>query len=435
MKRIKFGYLMLIAFIGFGMNPLAKACEEDPGKLELSVSGAEASDEENYYVVQLPKNGNVTVTIAGIGDTPCPPVCECEDKEQDPEKDGDPIYTFEKDAGDQNQDVITWEITSSTETKEYKFKLTQIEQKYKECPEGWTGGSVSEINTDESDEITIAVVEIYMQFEENFPCDGESVNVDLIVNPKKLENNLDNGDFTCQKSGGGTDFDNPSNQGSKMVLRNGNQLEWKIDNARWFSTQSNHCNVTSSYEALGTIEVKGVAIEVKTRTFVVTAACLAGAAWYTKTFDGTPNFITVYNDSTEKWETTIEKGSFVRNIISTWKVDAPDNSQYYPMIEAEEIFHADNQIANPNHVRWGTTYIAENVITAAQSGQPFVGDTQQNSKNMAESAFDSALSAEANRSLAYLKQESVKCADEKEAKEAANATHYGTMTCRYARCP
>ncbi|HRJ71134.1 MAG TPA: hypothetical protein PLS03_02850 [Terrimicrobiaceae bacterium] len=145
--------------------PNTEACSESPGQLTISASGA-GSEASDKYVVALPKTGTVSVTVTGAGDTPCPTdgeKCQCGDQKETPETDGDPKYTFTHTQGTQDPadgPTITWDITSSTATGEYKFKLTKIEQKYKACKEGWTGGVSSKENTQASREITIIVAKV-----------------------------------------------------------------------------------------------------------------------------------------------------------------------------------------------------------------------------------------------------------------------------------
>jgi len=139
------------------------ACTENPGQLSIQVTGA-TSVADKIYIVEQPSEGKVTVTIKGSGDTPCPTdaeKCKCDKQSKNPETDGTPKYTFTKPAGNQDPadgDTIKWEIDSSTPPSEYKFKLTKVEQKYKACAQGWTGGVTSKSNTQASEEITIFVV-------------------------------------------------------------------------------------------------------------------------------------------------------------------------------------------------------------------------------------------------------------------------------------
>jgi|GEM_PF-6292242 len=56
--------------------------------------------------------------------------------------------------------TVKWEVDSSTSPGEYKFKVTKIEQAYKACPQGWTGGVASKSNTQESDEVTVLAFKI-----------------------------------------------------------------------------------------------------------------------------------------------------------------------------------------------------------------------------------------------------------------------------------
>jgi len=145
------------------------ACEETPGQITISVSGAQAANEQNYYVVEIPEQGQTTVTITGSGQAPCPTdadkcTCQHNTDKLTPEKDGDLKFTFSP-MGAGNQDTnngpkVTWNVSSSTSPGEYKFKVTKIEQAYKDCPQGWSGGVNAKSNTLASDEITIIAFKI-----------------------------------------------------------------------------------------------------------------------------------------------------------------------------------------------------------------------------------------------------------------------------------
>lgn len=171
---IKCAALLLVGAVLGLANSMA--CEQSPGKISISVSGAEAGDEDNYYVVMIPEEGKNTVTITGSGQTPCPTdeeKCKCEDQSKNPEEDGDPKFTFSKTVGDQDPTdgpTVKWEVDSSTTPGEYKFKVTKIEQAYKACPQGWTGGVASKSNTQESDEVTVAAVKL--AFTDFSLCEG-----------------------------------------------------------------------------------------------------------------------------------------------------------------------------------------------------------------------------------------------------------------------
>ncbi|MDD2708310.1 MAG: hypothetical protein PHV34_09895 [Verrucomicrobiae bacterium] len=138
--------------------------------LTISVSGATVTpDDPNKYIIGIPLTGNVTITITGGGSAPSltdNDKCKCDQKSQDPVTDGDPIYTFFKDVGDQNPangPTINWNVDASTAPGQYKFKLTSVEQKYKACPSGWTGGVSSKSNTSASREVTIIVPQLDLE--------------------------------------------------------------------------------------------------------------------------------------------------------------------------------------------------------------------------------------------------------------------------------
>lgn len=158
------------------------ACDEDPEEITIEVEGAQASSTQNLYFVEIPEEGKKTVTITGSGKTPCPTdseKCSCQHNTDKltPEEDGAPKFTFSPmGAGKQeanNGPKVTWEVDSSTDPGEYKFKVTNIEQKYKPCPSGWTGGVSSKSNTQASDEVKIIAVKLrFTQVRGGLPFTG-----------------------------------------------------------------------------------------------------------------------------------------------------------------------------------------------------------------------------------------------------------------------
>lgn len=142
------------------------ACESEPGVPTISVSGAQAGGMANYYVVEVPESGTKTVTLTASGSTPClteEEKCTCKSQTEEPQIDGNLVYTFNKSIGTQASGggaTITMEVTSSTTPSEYKFKVINIEQKYKACKQGWSGGVETKNNTQPSEELIVAAVKL-----------------------------------------------------------------------------------------------------------------------------------------------------------------------------------------------------------------------------------------------------------------------------------
>lgn len=135
-----------------------------------------------------------------------------------------------------------------------------------------------------------------------------------------------------------------------------------------------------------------------------------------------------------EYSTVIATGSFARDVQASSTYNAPANSQYKDMLIKEEKFHEEDQMENADHPRWGTAFIVANIITEAQSAQPYKAATAADSRNKAEAAFAAAEDNELHRSEIYLSQQSVRCADEKEAKGAAGSSHRLAMPSTYPDC-
>jgi hypothetical protein len=192
------------------------ACQQNPGKISIAVSGAQAGSDQNYYVVEIPEQGKTTVTITGSGQTPCPTdqeKCKCKKQSADPEPDGDPKYTFTKTAGSQDPadgPTVKWDVDSSVNPGEYKFKVTKIEQAYKACAQGLTGGVTSKSNTQESEEVTVLAYKIETETVAAKPSDKkrkklgvlEDVIVKFLPSSISVNWNVDEGEGSVSPASG-----------------------------------------------------------------------------------------------------------------------------------------------------------------------------------------------------------------------------------------
>ena len=190
--------LLLLVTCGGFVQIESKACEESPGKPAISVSGAQAGSDPNYYVVEIPAQGTTTVTITGSGQTPCPTdaekcTCQYNSDKATQDTDGDSKFTFVKPLGTQDPNDgpnVKIDITSSTAPNEYKFKVSKIEQMYKPCSNGWTGGVTSKSNNQSSDEVTVCVVK--------FELDDIDITGGGLVMPNNYP--VESGKFNLQMS-------------------------------------------------------------------------------------------------------------------------------------------------------------------------------------------------------------------------------------------
>ncbi len=430
----------------------SSACVTSPGKLEISVSGAtESPTTSDYYVVGIPLEGDpsVKVTITGSGQVSCPEECVCDhdsSKTTQPNEEGEAEYTFVHTVGEQSDggtgNKIEWDINSSTNPGEYTFKLTEISQKYADCPDDYSGGSTSVSNNQVSDEITIVVARVEMQLEDWIACDGESIDIDLIVFPPNIEIHLSNAVLTMENYYGGSVTENPSGVGSKIVQREASQTKWKIDNARWFSTQANHCNEYSDYIINGTIDVYGVSVHMESEEFGVDSSlisdmghCFNGSAWVVQEFSGKPKMVTAFNNDLNRWEVVINQDDFIRDVRADFDWQAPVGSQYSSMIIDEEHFHASDQMENVNHVRWGTVLIVSNIMNQAKAGEPYTSSqSAEEAQLLAKAAFQEAYIEEWERTAIFVNKIENFCADELEAKTAVGASHRVSMPCTYSWC-
>ena len=284
---------------------------------------------------------------------------------------------------------------------------------------------------------TIYVIKIELSANQYSACDGESVNVDLTVSPASVQSHLDLVTMVAYRPDGVSAYDNPSGLGITLSQR-GTILQWKIDNTRWYSTQSDHCNDTSDYEIKAIASFGSLACESEPMPFYADAtlgSCLYGYSALVTAFSGTPTYTTIYNSTSGLYETTVTQGTFIRDMstASSWTVN--NNSQYYQMITDEELYHANQQMKNASHVRWGTAYLVENIMNSVTASQPYCDSNAAVSYALAFNAFATAQKNETDRSTAYVVSFAVECADETEAKSAVGASHKVAMPCTYPLCP
>ena len=281
----------------------------------------------------------------------------------------------------------------------------------------------------------------------SWACDGQEVDVDHILTPASVENHITGVQWQATEPSGVTNYGSPSGQGLTFSQRSADITEWRIDNARWYSNQTDHCNDDADWEIEATYEMAG-SLSCNTNynpsdtivTFTASAAfgtCLDGAAQLTNIFSGGPTYTTVFNKQTQLWETTVTQGTFVRDVqaSSSWTVAGGTTSQYYDMVSGEEQYHEQQQMENPSHARWGTAFLVANIMNDVQANQPYTDPNQAQSLALAQQAFAAAKFNEIQRSSNYLSQQAVRCADESEAKNAVGASHKVAMPCTYPNCP
>ncbi|MBW1784913.1 MAG: hypothetical protein JRL30_29745 [Deltaproteobacteria bacterium] len=294
-------------------------------------------------------------------------------------------------------------------------------------------------NESGSASVTVTVVKVEINLAASQSCDGMAVNVDLVVTPVSMKSQLTSVQLTAAEAV--TNFGSPSGQGITFSQR-GDITQWQIDNARWYSTQADHCNDDADWEIEAIYEIAG-SHTCNTHppvTFTASAAfgtCLNGAADVTNTFSGSPQYTTVFNSQTSLYETTVAQGTFVRDVQATswWTVAGGTSSQYYDMMSGEEQYHEQQQMENAGHVRWGTCLLVANIMSDVQANQPYTDPTEAESLAKAQNAFANAKNDEITRSWNYLSQQSVICADESEAKNAVGSSHKVDMPCTYPACP
>ena len=284
------------------------------------------------------------------------------------------------------------------------------------------------------DNVLVTVVKVVILPSVLRECDGRQVDIDLVVTPVSAANCLGSIQFTATKPDNTVQFDNPSGQGISISQRSASITEWKIDNVRWYSTQTDHCNETSDYKISASLSIGGYSCQTAPVVFTADSAfgsCLDGHTWVTQTWSGN-----ITNSATQltngQWAAYINQNTFQRDVQADATWFAPANSQYLNMIRDEEVFH-EGQYEGTASTIVNDLWDAQLVMNAATANQPFVAGTEAAAKALAQTAFNNALAAENMRSSI---EDSIRTCDmEREAKTAAGSSHRALMICTYPNCP
>ena len=292
-----------------------------------------------------------------------------------------------------------------------------------------------------TDDVKVNVVEFKVIVLNPNVCDGynaSKVRLDLVPasTPKAVLGTLSNLTLTSQTSVASQG--NPAGTTTLVFSALNANYESTIANAIWYSTQANHCNVTSEYKigANATVDGNAVAANPKGSFTVSTAfgSCLDGSASKTNDFSGSM-VITTTQTAPNVFESTVAMGTFVRDMQANSVWTAWAISQYHDMVRDEEQFH-EGQIEGTTSNILADLWDANLILTAIQANQPYIANTQAGSFALANAAFNTALTNERTRSsnLAF-SMAARRCAVETEAKNAANSSHRVAMPCTYTACP
>lgn len=291
-------------------------------------------------------------------------------------------------------------------------------------------------------ETTIWVVRGEVSLASSYACDGEEVDVDLILTPISVKGHITSVQWQATEPVDVTNYGSPSGQGLTFSQRSADITEWKIDNARWYANQQDLCNDTAEWEIEATYEIAGshsCSTDYDPTTVVTftasasagTGACLDGKAWVDSLWSGSIQ-INTQQLPNGQWEATISQGTWQRDVQASSWWSAPANSQYYNMVKDEEQFH-EGQYEGTTSTIFDDLWDDQIVMADATANQPFVAATEAAARQAAESAFNTARQNEEYRS--YLLHAARLCPKEQEAKTAAGSSHRVAMPCTYPNCP
>ena len=287
-------------------------------------------------------------------------------------------------------------------------------------------------STNGQDVAHVVCYEANVAFSDNTPCDGEEVFVTLEIIPQRVDAMFQDAVWTIEASGRGDTFDNPCGCGIELLPVANNPKQWRIPNARWFVPWGYPCDNTAYYELSAQCDFGAFSCNTKGGELAVSAfdPCFGGGFSANTYWAGTLVFNTHQNTNRE-WVATVSPGTFHREIVGTISITAPTNSQFYPMVLAEESAHAQ-QYGNPGSSYLSDLWIAQNVISEVLDQGGFVSTNAEAARKLAIDAFNEARIAEENRSFSI--ESNRTCELEREAKQIAGADYWVSLECTYPDC-
>ncbi len=284
-------------------------------------------------------------------------------------------------------------------------------------------------------------------------CDGDSMGVDIQVLPKSLEDSIGSVQLKATKWDGFENFNNIRNLGCS--ISKSTELAWSIDNARWYAGHGDCYKSGGSYRsrygfdmdfkiASESFNFKGGSFDVDAETGP--SACLFGEAWvkYPRGWvkgELSTSFVNsgeTDGDGDPVWEwRTHGAGNVYREIEADTNIVAQLNSQFRPMLVAEENFHRwqFEGIApgfDPSK-HWVLQNFIDDTVPSIITGKKIFVEFESNRylKDRQQSEHDRTVLLYASRPLTSLRR-SLECA----AKDAANSQFHLTMECTYGvQCP
>ena len=246
--------------------------------------------------------------------------------------------------------------------------------------------------------------------------------------------------WTATKPDGTTNFANPAGAGITFSRR-GSITQWKVDNARWFSTQADHCNDTSTYHITASFTITGTNGSLNcsidsgsyaTLTVDAGSNAISGDAVTDRYWTGVMD-ISVNQEDPNRWYGTVSQGTWDRDVQAhvVRPIHCPQDSQYYDMTEAEEVFHV-GQFDGTGSTILNDLWDPDRVMNNLWAGQPYWGATQTAAHVATALAIANARYTEEERSDQEL--EARRCQVESEAKSAAGASYRSTLECCYPEC-
>ena len=309
-----------------------------------------------------------------------------------------------------------------------------------------TAKSTNDVNCKATKTVIFMGYDVLVQNSKNAStCDG---TLDIQVKVVPIPNTLPVAELA--KYGGITivdqtvNVDNGNEAGSAALTIGALDANFKttIQKAVWYKTAAAGCNYTSAHWIKGQAVVNGVnvntplpgRVDAKLNTGL---SCINGKAEVIKAFKGGPQLAWGPSPLIPGAVRCVVWGwgNFARDVKGRASWWGPAQSQFMPFVIAEENFHKNNQIENPNHIMMADLYDPNRVMWGA-SFLWWDGPNVGVSSAMVMQGFVALCNAEFMRSNSFFAYPSPRrCFIEAEAKRNTGIQFGFNFPCAYPLCP
>ncbi len=237
------------------------------------------------------------------------------------------------------------------------------------------------------DTIQIQVFSVAIVSDSGSVGDGATLGVDITTHPQSVEDEISAVQMKATKPDGTENFNNLDNAGTS--LSKVSELEWSIDNARWYAGPEDCYKLNNKHEAPYVFEIdfkvasysfaySGGDVKVNAGpNYVNGSAYIVGGehGWYDGELSTSFSLDPTSPPEDELWEwKAYGQGSFRRDIKASIDMSSThQNSQFYNMVRKEELFHEKqlegtvSSAIDPS-IHWSADVVASRIVGSIITG-------------------------------------------------------------------